>query len=58
MGHYTYAHCGTGMTWSGQNDLLIAAAKPMFRFSTVALRLVPDVVVAQLVAADERLGNR
>ena len=41
-----------------QNDLLIATAKPMLRFATVALRLVPDVVVAQLAAADERFGNR
>jgi hypothetical protein len=41
-----------------QNDLIIATAKPILRFSTVALRLMQDVVVAQLGAAGRRFGDR
>jgi hypothetical protein len=40
-----------------QNDLVIATAKPILRFSTVALRLMQDVVVAQLGAAGRRFGD-
>jgi hypothetical protein len=40
-----------------QNDLIIATAKPILRFSTVAFRLIPDTVVAQLAAAGRRFGN-
>jgi hypothetical protein len=39
-----------------QNDLVIATAKPILRFSTVAFRLIPDTVVAQLAAAGRRFG--
>ena len=40
-----------------QNDLVIATAKPILRFSTVALRLLHDAVVAQLAAAGRRFGD-
>ena len=39
-----------------QNDLVIATAKPILRFSTVAFRLATDAVVAQLAAAGRRFG--
>jgi hypothetical protein len=41
-----------------QNDLVIVTGKPILRFSTVAIRLVPDVVEAQLRAAAARFGVR
>ena len=41
-----------------QNDLIVVTGKPMLRFATVAIRLLPDVVIAQLAAANARFGRR
>ena len=41
-----------------QNDLVIVTGKPILRFSTVAMRVIPDTVVAQLAAAGTRFGRR
>lgn len=41
-----------------QNDLVIVTGKPILRFSTLALRLAEDTVIAQLVAAADRFGGR
>ena len=40
-----------------QNDLIIVMGKPMLRFATVAIRLLPEVVIAQLAAAHARFGR-
>jgi hypothetical protein len=40
-----------------QNDLLIVTGKPMLRFSTVAFRIAPTIVTAQLAAAAARFGS-
>ncbi|HEX7106651.1 MAG TPA: hypothetical protein VF218_11845 [Acidothermaceae bacterium] len=40
-----------------QNDLIIVTGKPMLRFATVAIRLLPEVVIAQLAAAHARFGR-
>ncbi|HTC70915.1 MAG TPA: hypothetical protein VK662_15195 [Acidothermaceae bacterium] len=39
-----------------QNDLVVVTGKPGLRFATVAIRIAPTVVVAQLRAAGERFG--
>ena len=41
-----------------QNDLIVVTGKPMLRFATVAIRLLPEVVIAQLAAANARFGRR
>jgi hypothetical protein len=41
-----------------QNDLVIVTGKPILRFSTLALRIVEETVIAQLVGAAERFGGR
>ncbi len=40
-----------------QNDLIIVTGKPMLRFATVAIRLLPEVVIAQLAAGHARFGH-
>jgi hypothetical protein len=39
-----------------QNDLIVVTGKPALRFASVAIRIAPDTVVAQLRAAGERFG--
>jgi hypothetical protein len=41
-----------------QNDLIIVTGKPMLRFATVAIRLLPLIVIGQLAAAHDRFGTR
>jgi hypothetical protein len=41
-----------------QNDLVIVTGKPILRFSTMALRIAEDTVIAQLATAGERFGQR
>jgi hypothetical protein len=40
-----------------QNDLILATGKPILRFSTVAFRIVPQTVIAQLAEAGRRFGR-
>jgi hypothetical protein len=40
-----------------QNDLIIVTGKPVLRFSTVAIRIDENTVVAQLAAAARRFGR-
>lgn len=40
------------------NDLVIVTGRPILRFATVAIRLLPAVVEAQLQAAANRFGRR
>jgi hypothetical protein len=39
-----------------QNDLIVVTGKPALRFASVAIRIAPTTVVAQLRAAGERFG--
>jgi hypothetical protein len=39
-----------------QNDLIVVTGKPALRFASVAIRIAPATVVAQLRAAGERFG--
>lgn len=39
-----------------QNDLIIVTGKPMLRFATVAIRLLPAAVMGQLAGAHARFG--
>ena len=39
-----------------QNDLIVVTGKPALRFASVAIRIAPMTVVAQLRAAGERFG--
>jgi hypothetical protein len=41
-----------------QNDLVIDTGKPMLRFATVAIRLLPETVIGQLAAAAARFSER
>ena len=41
-----------------QNDLVIITGKPILRFASVAIRLFPEIVIAQLTAAHTRFGSR
>jgi hypothetical protein len=40
-----------------QNDLLIVTGKPILRFASVAIRIAPNAIVAQLRSAAARFGN-
>lgn len=40
-----------------QNDLIVVTGKPALRFASVAIRIAPATVVAQLRAAGERFGR-
>jgi len=40
-----------------QNDLIIVTGKPMLRFATVAIRLLPLIVIGQLAGVHERFGK-
>jgi hypothetical protein len=40
-----------------QNDLIIVTGRPILRFSTVGIRLMPDRVIEQIAGADERFGR-
>lgn len=40
------------------NDLVIVTGRPILRFATVAIRLVPETVETQLQAAANRFGRR
>ncbi len=40
-----------------QNDLIIVTGRPILRFSTVGIRLMPERVIEQLAAADRRFGK-
>jgi hypothetical protein len=40
-----------------QNDLLIVTGKPILRFASVAIRIAPNAVLAQLRSAAARFGN-
>jgi hypothetical protein len=40
-----------------QNDLLIVTGKPILRFASIAIRVAPGAVIAQLRSAAARFGN-